>query len=53
MKAEQEDSRAVFALMGSLLGRQVATEADVLALTCEGIAVGTYKRLVRALQLEP
>lgn len=53
MKAEQEDCRTVFALMGNLLGYQVATEADVLALTCKGIAVGTYKRLARTLQLKP
>jgi putative toxin-antitoxin system antitoxin component (TIGR02293 family) len=53
MKAEQEDFRTVFALMGNLLGCQVATEADVLALTCEGIAVGTYRRLAKSLRLEP
>jgi putative toxin-antitoxin system antitoxin component (TIGR02293 family) len=53
MKAEQGDSRTVFALMGNLLGCQVATEADVLALTCKGIAVGTYKRLAKTLQLKP
>lgn len=53
MKAEQEDSRTVFALMGNLLGCQVATEADVLALACKGVAVGTYKRLAKTVQLEP
>jgi putative toxin-antitoxin system antitoxin component (TIGR02293 family) len=52
MKAEQEDSRNVFALMGNLLGCQVATEADVWALMCKGVAVGTYKRLAKNLQLE-
>ena len=53
MKAAQQDCRTVFALMGNLLGRQVMSETDVLALTCRGVAVGTYKRLARNLQLEP
>jgi len=53
MKAEQENCRTVFALMGNLLGRQVMTETDVLALTCKGVAASTYRRLARTLQLEP
>lgn len=45
MKAEQEDCGTVFAPMGNLLGCQVMSEADVWALTCKGVAVGTYKRV--------
>lgn len=36
MIAEQENCHTVFALMGDLLGYQVVTETDVLALTCRG-----------------
>jgi len=52
MIAEQENCPPVFALMGGLLGYEVVTETDVLALTCRGLALGTYKRIVRTLQLE-
>lgn len=53
MKVEQKDFRDVLALMGKLLGCQVASEADLVRLTSKGVATGTYTRVARALQLEP